>query len=177
MIKNSFQISHQQQDVINYDANNNGLSDSFQPSVKASCVGGSMTIRVDTQLPFEGIIHGPNRTEEGCSVTGRGGRKTYLKIDLTKPEGSTGSCGVKYNQQTEERRLAIAVRAHPTIELLEDKVYVVSCGRAGFQNSRNKVSVVQLRVALPGSPLTKLDTVLEGKQYVLRAEVLEHDRK
>ena len=35
-----------------------------------------------------------------------------------------GSCGVKYNQRTEERRLALAVRAHPTIELLEDRLYV-----------------------------------------------------
>ena len=74
-----------------------GLGDRFQPSVKASCVGGTMTIRVDTQEPFEGIIHGPNRTEAGCSVVGRGGTKTYLRIDLTKTDGQTGGCGVKYN--------------------------------------------------------------------------------
>ena len=36
-------------------------------------------------------------------------------------------------QRTEERKVAIAVRAHPTIELLEDRLYVVTCGRAGFQ--------------------------------------------
>ena len=36
-------------------------------------------------------------------------------------------------QVAEERRVAIAVRAHPTIELLEDRLYVVTCGRAGFQ--------------------------------------------
>ena len=42
-----------------------GIGDRFQPSVKASCVGGTMTIRVDTREPFEGIIHGPNRTEVG----------------------------------------------------------------------------------------------------------------
>ena len=88
-----------------------------------------------------------------------------------------GSCGVKYNQRTEERKVAIAVRAHPTIELLEDRLYVVTCGRAGFQNSRNEVSVVQLKVTLPSDPTRKIDTVLEGKRYKLRAEVLEHDRK
>ena len=88
-----------------------------------------------------------------------------------------GSCGVKYNQRTEERKVAIAVRAHPTIELLEDRLYVVTCGRAGFQNSRNEVSVVQLKVTLPSDPSRKIDTVLEGKRYKLRAEVLEHDRK
>ena len=74
--------------------------------------------------------------------------------------------------------MAIAVRAHPTIELLEDRLYVVSCGRAGFQNSRNEVSVVMLSVSLPGgSSGPKIDTVLEGRRYKLRAEVLDHDRK
>lgn len=71
----------------------------------------------------------------------------------------------------------MAVRAHPTIELLEDRLYVVTCGRAGFQNSRNEVSVVQLKVTLPSDPLRKIDTVLEGRRYKLRAEVLEHDCK
>lgn len=42
--------------------------------------------------------------------------------------------------------MAIGVRAHNTIELLEDRLYVVTCGKAGFQNSRNEVSVVQLQV-------------------------------
>ena len=35
-----------------------GLGAEFQPSVKASCVGTTMTIRVDTATPFEGIVHG-----------------------------------------------------------------------------------------------------------------------
>jgi len=161
---------------LDYDTEDTGLAESFQPSVKVSCVGGTMKIRVDTQKPFQGIIHGPNRTEPGCSVLGKSGLKTYLNIDLTAPSGSEGSCGVKYNQRTEERKVAIAVRAHPTIELLEDRLYVVTCGRAGFQNSRNEVSVVQLKVSLPSDPTRKIDTVLEGKRYKLRAEVLEHDK-
>ena len=80
-------------------------------------------------------------------------------------------------QRAEERKVAIAVRAHPTIELLEDRLYVVSCGRAGFQNSRNEVSVVMLKVSLPSDPERKVTTVLEGREYNLRAEVLDHDRK
>jgi len=151
-----------------------GLADEFQPSVKASCVGGTMTIRVDTALPFDGVVHGPNRTEPGCSVTGKGGLKTYLKIDLSVPEGSPGSCGVKYNPVTEERRVAIGVRAHNTIELLEDRLYVVTCGKAGFQNSRNEVSVVQLKVT---DGFSKKSAVLEGSPYTLRIEVLNHDPK
>jgi len=131
-----------------------------------------MTIRVDTALPFYGVLHGPNRTEPGCSVTGKGGLKTYLKIDLGVPKGLPGSCGVKYNSATEERRVAIGVRAHNTIELLEDRLYVVTCGKAGFQNSRNEVSVVQLKVT---DGIGKKSTVLEGSPYTLRAEVLNHD--
>ena len=63
------------------------------------------------------------------------------------------------------------------IELLEDRLYVVTCGRAGFQNSRNEVSVVELKVTLPSDPTRKINTVLEGRRYKLRAEVLEHDRE
>lgn len=70
----------------------------------------------------------------------------------------------------------MAVRAHKTIELLEDRLFIATCGRAGFQNSRNEVSVVQLKVSLPSDPVRKIDTVLEGRRYKLRAEVLEHDR-
>ena len=80
-------------------------------------------------------------------------------------------------QRSEERRAAIAVRAHPTIELLQDKLFVVKCGRAGFQNSRNEVSVVMLKVSLPSDNDLKVTTVIEGSRYNLRAEVLEHDRE
>jgi len=148
------------------------LVEEFQPSVAASCVGGFMTIRVDTAQPFYGVVHGPNRTEPGCSVTGQGELHTYLKIDLGVAQGLPGSCGVKYNSDTEERRVAIGVRAHTTIELLEDRLYVVTCGKAGFQNSRDEVSIVQLKVVDGDS---KKSTVLEGSTYTLRAEVLNHD--
>jgi len=152
----------------------NGLGEEFQPSVKASCVGGTMTIRVDTNLPFQGVVHGPNRTEPGCSVQGTGGLKTFLKINLAANPGEEGSCGVKYDPRTEERRVAIGVRAHNTIELLEDRLYVVTCAKAGFQNSRDQVSVVQMKVTDPGSQLRR-DAVLEGRPYTVRVEVVEHD--
>merc|ERR1711963_618292 len=54
-----------------------------------------MKIRVDTQKPFQGIIHGPNRTEPGCSVLGKSGLKTYLNIDLTAPSGSENNLTFK----------------------------------------------------------------------------------
>ncbi len=44
------------------------------------------------------------RTEPGCSVKGQGGLKTSLKLDLTRPQGSEGSCGVKYNPVSKTHR-------------------------------------------------------------------------
>ena len=48
---------------------------------------------------------------------------------------------------------------------------------SGFQNSRKEVSVVQLKVTCPGNPSGKTDTIVEGKPYKLRAEVLKYDCK
>ncbi len=46
-----------------------------------------------------------------------------------------------------------------------------------FQNSRNEISVVELKVTLPGQEERKISTVLEGSKYQLKAQVLDHDRK
>jgi hypothetical protein len=32
--------------------------------------------------------------------------------------------------------VAIAVRTHRTLELVDDKFYMITCGKAGFQNTR-----------------------------------------
>lgn len=150
-----------------------GLGAEFQPSVKASCVGTTMTIRVDTATPFEGIVHGAaDKYEPGCSELGRGGLKTFLKLDLSKPEGVEGNCGVKYNPETQERSVAIAVRAHQTVDLLEDRIYMLTCGKAGFQNSRTDVSVVQLKIT---DGYQQLSAALEDESYNLRAQVMNHD--
>jgi len=150
-----------------------GLGAEFQPSVKASCVGTTMTIRVDTANPFEGIVHGAaDKNEAGCSELGRGGLKTFLKIDLSKPEGAVGNCRVKYNAETQERTVAIAVRAHQAVDLLEDRMYILTCGKAGFQNSRTDVSVVQLKVT---DGFQELSAALEDESYNLRAQVMNHD--
>merc|ERR1711892_801966 len=150
-----------------------GLRAEFQPSVKASCVGTTMTIRVDTATPFEGIVHGvADKDEPGCSKIGRGGLKTFLKLDLAKPEGVEGNCGVKFNAETQERTVAIAVRAHPTVDLLEDRIYMLTCGKAGFQNSRTEVSVVELLVT---DGYQQLSAALEDESYNFRAQVMNHD--
>jgi len=150
-----------------------GQTEEFLPSVNVQCVGSTMTIRVDTIEPFYGVIHGINRDEPGCSVLGQGGRKTKLTIDLSIPAGAPGSCGVKYNPASDERKVSIAVRPHNQIELIEDSYYVVACGKPGFQNSREEVSVVQLKI-VDNYNVKKL-AVLEGSQYTMAAQILNHD--
>lgn len=147
-------------------------SDDEVNEVKVSCTGGTMTIRVHTQQPFEGVIHGINRTEPGCVQYGDGGTRTKFEIDLNRPEGSEGSCGVKYDKKVQERRVAIYVRKHPSIELYDDKLYIVRCGKAGFQNTREETSFVTLKVT---DGERKLDAVLEKSELKLQVQVLNHD--
>ena len=76
-------------------------------------------------------------------------------------------------QASDERKVSIAVRPHNQIELIEDSYYVVACGKPGFQNSREEVSVVQLKI-VDNYNVKKL-AVLEGSQYTMSAQVLNHD--
>lgn len=39
-------------------------------------------------------------------------------------------------QKTEERSVPVAVRVHRTLELADDKIYVITCGKSGFKNSK-----------------------------------------
>ena len=90
----------------------NFYGDEFLASVKASCAGISMTVRVDTKNPFEGVLHAVGhkwadqwivtsipdplpfiRSEAGCYEVGRGGLKTFLRLNISTP----GACGVQYN--------------------------------------------------------------------------------
>ena len=41
-----------------------------------------------------------------------------------------------YFQLKDEFSVAIAVRLHKTLELAGDKFYMITCGKAGFQNTR-----------------------------------------
>merc|ERR1712226_87537 len=147
----------------------NGLGTEFQPSVKVSCSGSSMTVRVDTNLPFQGILHTlGNRDTSGCYHFGRGGLKTFLTIDLTVLD----NCGLNYNSENGDRSVVVAVRADPHVDLLEDRLFSLSCGRAGFQASRSDISLVQMKLT-DGS--RELRAGLQDTSYNLRAEVVDHN--
>ena len=87
-------------------------------------------------------------------------------------------------QDTEERSVAVAVRIHRTLELADDKYYMITCGKAilllllyyyyyyyyyyyqaGFQNLHNQTSLVTLQLLREGR---KVQQVVYGREYMLR---------
>ncbi len=44
----------------------------------------------------------------------------------------------------------MAVRVHKTLETARDKFYMITCGKAGFQNARNETSLVSLELTDAG---------------------------
>ena len=77
-------------------------------------------------------------------------------------------------QETGDRAVLVAVRAHPAVDLLEDRLFSVSCGRAGAgQNTRPDISLVTLSLRAHGG--RQLRAGQEGGSYNLRAEVAEHN--
>ena len=68
--------------------------------------------------------------------------------------------------------MVVAVRADPHVDLLEDRLFSLSCGRAGFQASRSDISLVQMKLT-DGS--RELRAGLQDTSYNLRAEVIDHN--
>ena len=66
----------------------------------------------------------------------------------------------------------MAVRAHPLVDLLEDGMFSLSCGKSGYQNSRSDISLVKLSLR-DGS--RELRAGQEDVSYNLRAEVEDHN--
>jgi hypothetical protein len=75
-------------------------------------------------------------------------------------------------QKTEERSLPIAVRIHKTLELADDKFYVITCGKAGFKNARNETSLVSLKLLEKGK---RVQEAVYSHPYTLRADISRPD--
>ncbi|KAL0277909.1 UNVERIFIED_CONTAM: hypothetical protein PYX00_005026 [Menopon gallinae] len=146
----------------------------FAPLVTATCKGGYMTIRVATNQSFYGTVHSRDYRTPSCMAFGNGSHLTTLGINLLASPQSPDSCGVLVNNKTEERSVPIAVRLHKTLELAEDKFYVITCGKAGFKNARNETSLVSLKL-LAKNKKTKVSEAVYSHEYVLRADVSRPD--
>uniref|UniRef100_A0A1A9WJQ6 Uncharacterized protein n=1 Tax=Glossina brevipalpis TaxID=37001 RepID=A0A1A9WJQ6_9MUSC len=57
---------------------------------------------------------------------------------------------VSYNvsyivSRSEERSIQLAVRVHKTLELADDKFYVITCGKSGFGRSQQILNIDHLK--------------------------------
>ncbi|XP_016921888.1 uncharacterized protein LOC108003857 isoform X1 [Apis cerana] len=148
------------------------LDTEFQPTVTATCKSGHMTIRVNLNQSFVGAVHARDFRTPQCMAPGNGSTHATLAINLLAPKGSPDYCGVLVNNDTEERSIPIAVRIHKTLELADDKFYVITCGKAGFKNAKNETSLVSLRLLDGGH---KVQEAIYGHNYTLRAEISRPD--
>ena len=74
---------------------------------------------------------------------------------------------------TEVTRLALAVRSHRTLELAADNFYVITCGKAGFRDTRsNKTTTVALSINSQGS---KVKEVTYGREYQIQGDIANTD--
>ena len=78
------------------------------------------------------LIHDPRRP--ACTSYGLGTAETILNVNMLSQKSSDDYCGVFINDKSEERSVAVAVRIHKTLELADDKFYMITCGKAGFTN-------------------------------------------
>merc|ERR1719266_3071085 len=144
----------------------------FTPSVSATCRAGVMTIKVETGNRFLGVVHARDYRRPACTSYGLGTEETLLNINMLADKKKDDYCGVFINEKSEERSVAVAVRIHKTLELADDKYYMITCGKAGFQNQENKTSLVSLELMREGR---KVQQVVYGREYMLRAHISHYD--
>eukprot|EP00092_Neocalanus_flemingeri_P053232 GFUD01062506.1.p1 GENE.GFUD01062506.1~~GFUD01062506.1.p1 ORF type:complete len:453 (-),score=82.59 GFUD01062506.1:645-2003(-) len=144
----------------------------FTPSVSATCRAGIMTIKVETPNRFLGVVHARDFRRPACTSYGLGTSVTPLNINMLAEKNSDDYCGVFINEKSEERSVAVAVRIHKTLELADDKFYMITCGKAGFQNRNNETSLVTLQLLREGR---KVQQVVYGREYTLKAHISQPD--
>jgi len=150
-----------------------GAEQLFSPIVTATCRAGIMTIKLETVLNFIGVLHSRDYRKPQCSGYGENSKLTYLRINMNSDKGDEDYCGIfASDPSSDERSVAIAVRTHKTLELVDDKFYMITCGKAGFQNTRNQTSLVNLQLLTNNK---KVEQVVYGREYTLRADITHAD--
>ncbi|BES99884.1 Zona pellucida-like domain [Nesidiocoris tenuis] len=146
----------------------------FSPIVTATCKAGYMTIKVQTNSSFIGALHAKDFRTPSCLTYGNGSSQATLVVNLFAPVQSPEYCGVLVSNKTDERSLPIAVRIHKTLELADDKFYVITCGKAGFKNAKNETSLVSLKI-MDMDKKRRLQEVFYSHPYVIRADISRPD--
>ncbi|KPL97516.1 Zona pellucida-like domain containing protein 1, partial [Sarcoptes scabiei] len=147
------------------------ISDEFSPLVTARCDRGLMYITITTQQPFFGIAHTKDFRKAPCMVMGDGSYNSTLKISLLAQPEDELYCGVQRFKG--ERSVSLAVRAHRSLELSEDRYFYLTC-QSGYQNVRGGTYRVNLKL-FDAKNDQKASRLIHGEPYILRAELQPKD--
>ncbi|OQR66783.1 hypothetical protein BIW11_13930 [Tropilaelaps mercedesae] len=75
------------------------------------------------------------------------------------------------DENSEERYVAVYVRAHKSLELQEDKSYIISCGKGNFRNARRRAHrpPIDIAVSVCSSPVAKAAATAEERRHSIPA--------
>ncbi|KAH8267340.1 hypothetical protein KR018_011796, partial [Drosophila ironensis] len=147
-----------------------GAPGEFAPHVTATCKAGTMNIKVKLNSGYTGAVHVRDYRTPGCMAMGDGSDSVAFSLNLWAKQGASDYCGilvsnVSGSNRTEERSIQLAVRVHKTLELADDKFYVITCGKSGFARDDNAHVVLKF---LENDHRVR-ETVY-GHEYKIRAE-------
>lgn len=144
----------------------------FAPHVTATCKSDAMNIKVDFTSPYSGTIHARDYRNSNCMALGNGSTSVSLSLNMQAKNGQPDYCGIHVStvspDRTEERSIQLAVRVHKTLELADDKFYVITCGKTGLARDEN--SHVALKFF---DNDRRVRETVYGRQYTVKAEVTQ----
>ncbi len=93
-------------------------------------------MQVETLENFGGVVQSRDHRKPECSGYGENAKVTFLRINMLAEIGEKDYCGVFIHEDSDEYSVATAIRMHRTLETAKDKFYMITCGKAGFQNTK-----------------------------------------
>ncbi|XP_055902651.1 uncharacterized protein LOC129938868 isoform X2 [Eupeodes corollae] len=141
-------------------------SSEFAPRVSATCKAGTMNIKVHFNGPYSGAVHARDFRIPSCMVLGNGSDTVGFSLNLFANQGQPDYCGILVSNKTEERSIQLAVRVHKTLELADDKFYVITCGKTGFPKDDNAHVILKF---LEND--RRVRETVYGRSYTIRAEL------
>ncbi|KAL7648125.1 UNVERIFIED_CONTAM: hypothetical protein RMT77_000026 [Armadillidium vulgare] len=147
--------------------------EAFSPNIEPMCSAGFMNIKVNVNTPYHGVIYTQGHREAPCMIKGQGRTSVTLRLPLITDEDKPDYCGIRVNKTTKEKYVHVFVRFHEILELADDKMYKIRCGRAGY-TTRNETNYVDFALLDPFYKPSS--TAVFDKKYILRGRILGPDR-
>lgn len=107
--------------------------DGYNLFVTTACERESMKVNIKTSRPFYGVIHTRNQRQKPiCTVEGTGDTEYALEFSLILNSLDPNYCGViRARRDSPDDKdvlsVVVAVRFHRTIELSDDKFFLLNC--------------------------------------------------